>query len=96
MTEPSPHEPTDADQVVRERENEEGYLSLDDQEELLSEAGDALRDRIVDSEFGRADGPRKQGLRNLIEAEKTREDGPRPRVLNRLERAFAQITSSPD
>lgn len=95
VTDPTPAETEEAEEVVRERLGEEGYLSLEDQEELLEDAGDALRDRIIDSEFSRADGVRKAGLRNLIEAEKQREGGPRARPLNRLERAFAQVTSDP-
>ena len=95
-TESTPYETEEAEELVREHMSEEGHLSLEDQEELLEDAYDRLRDRIIDSEFGRAEGPRKQGLRNLIEAEKGREDGPRPTVLNRLERAFAQLTSEPD
>ncbi|MFW6199667.1 MAG: hypothetical protein ACOC8K_03755 [Gemmatimonadota bacterium] len=94
VTEPSPRQVSEAEAAVRERMDEEGYLSLEDQEELLEEAGDRLRDRIIDAEFGRADGVRKAGLRNLIEAEKQREGGPRARVLNRLERAFAELTAA--
>lgn len=96
VTAASPEEVEEAEQIVRDHQNEEGYLSLEDQQELLEDAEDRLRDRIIDSEFGRADGPRVEGLRNLIDAERDRTDGPRPRVLNRLERAFAQLTADPD
>lgn len=93
VTDPHPEVVSEVEEAVRAAMNDEGYLSLEDQEELLEEAGDALRDRIIDAEFSRADGVRKEGLRNLIEAERQRDDGPRPRALNRLERAFAQLTA---
>lgn len=95
VTEPTPHEASDAELAVREAADENGYVSLDSLEELLDGAGDALRDRLVDAEFSREPGPRKGGLRQLIAAEKAREGGPRPQVLNRLERKFAQLTASP-
>lgn len=95
VTEPTPHEASDAELTVREAADENGYVSLETQEELLEGAGDVLRDRLVDAEFAREPSPRKGGLRQLIAAEKDREGGPRPRVLNRLERAFAQLTSAP-
>lgn len=95
-TEPTPYETEEAEEIVREKMDEEGYLSLEDMDELLEDAYDRLRDRIIDSEFGRADGPRQEGLRKLIAAEQGREDGPRAQVLNRLERALAQLTADPD
>ena len=74
----------DMEALVKEYQNDDGYLSIPELKKALKKAPIAF-DRIFAWELNRIDGPRVGSLTHLLELEMQRDGGPRPMVLQRLE-----------